>query len=117
MGYGARLGDDGGECGWAWNHGDVGAWCGEGQGGGAWADGGRGGHVGCGDGQASGGDWDTGSVGNTLGLCAWATFGNGQGSRLREQLVGLSKILLAISLTAGTVYTLLPKVVVVAAGQ
>ena len=83
--------DNHGEGGWAWANSDVGAWCGYGQCSGAWADGGRGGHEGCGDGQASSGDCNTGSVDHALSLCAWAAFGNGEGLRLRQRLVGDSK--------------------------
>ena len=77
IGYCAGLGDHSGDGGWGWADSHVGAWRGDSESGGAWADSGRDGGVGCGDGQASGGDWNTRSVNNAPGLCAWAAFGDG----------------------------------------
>ena len=85
MGDCARRTDSDSEGGWAGDHGDVGAWCSDGQGGGAWADSGRGGHEGCGDSQAGGGDWNTGSVDHGLGCFARATFADGDSLRLGKR--------------------------------
>lgn len=84
VGGSARCVNHGGDDGWAWDDSHVCAWRGDGESGGTWADSGRDGRVGCGDGQTSGGDCNTGSVNSGSSLCAWAAFGDGGSLILRE---------------------------------